>query len=164
MIPDMLQKLFPLFIFLRYFGKKSVHFRSDLWAIRWSVTPLKWVYAASRRSIFFIGVGLGSKSALLLEILASENGLFSNEKPTFPDSLLHLPNQNITNNSIFQGLSNGISEFARNQVYREKLVEVGFDYVLTWSSFDAHSSKTVFLGNLVWPDLKSLRMDLYSDI
>jgi hypothetical protein len=79
--------------------------------------PLKWVYTASRRSIFSIGGGLGSKSALLLEILASENCLFSNENPPFLDSPFGLSDKNITINNIniiFQGLSNDVSEFARN--------------------------------------------------
>jgi hypothetical protein len=58
-----------------------VLFRGDLWAMRWFITPLKWVYRASRRSIFSIGGSLGSKLALLLEILASENSLFLNENP-----------------------------------------------------------------------------------
>ncbi len=147
-----------------YFGKKLVHFRGDLWAMRWSVTPLKWVYTASRRSIFSIGVGLGSKSALLLEILASESCLFPNEKPSFLDSPWELSNQNITNNSIFQELFNGVSEFIRNLVNREKLEEVAFDYDLTWSSFDVQSSDTAPPGNLIWPVLKSPRMDLSSGI
>jgi hypothetical protein len=82
MMPNMLRKKDSLLVYLRFLGRaKMVHFRGDLWAMRWSVTPLKWVYAASRRFIVSIGVGLGSKSALLLEILASENSLFSNEKP-----------------------------------------------------------------------------------
>jgi hypothetical protein len=58
--------------------------------------------------------GLGSKLAVLLEILATENCLFSNEKPTFLDSSLGMSDKNITNNSIFQGLSNGVSELIRN--------------------------------------------------
>jgi hypothetical protein len=114
MIPNMFQENFPLFIFLRYFGKKWTHFRGDLWAMRWSVTPLKWVYVESRRSIFSIGESLESKSALLLEILASENCLFSNENPPFLDSPFGLPDKNITKNIIFQGLSNGVSKFDRN--------------------------------------------------
>jgi hypothetical protein len=142
---------------------KLVDFKGDLWAMRWSVTLLKWVYAASRRSIFSIG-GLGSKSALLLEILASENSLFSNEKPPFLDNPFGLSDKNIINNTIFQGLSNGVYEFIRNLVYSEELEEVAFNYDLTWSSFDAHSSDTAPRGNLIWPVSKSPRMDLSGDI
>jgi hypothetical protein len=81
-MPNMVRKKKSTPRIMRFLGRaKMVHFRGDLWAMRWSVTPLKWVYAASRRFIVSIGVGLGSKSVLLLEILASENSLFSNEKP-----------------------------------------------------------------------------------
>jgi hypothetical protein len=122
--------------------------------------PLKWVYAESGRSIFAIGESLKSKSALLLEILAAENCLFPNEKPPFLDSPFGLSDKNITRNIIFQDLSNGISEFIRNLVYREKLEGVAFDYDLTWSSFDVHSSDTAPPGNLIWLVLNSPRMDL----
>jgi hypothetical protein len=96
--------------------------------------------------------------------LATENCLFFNEKPIFLEGLLGLSDKNITNNSIFQGLSNSVSEFIRNLVFREKLEEVAFDYGLTWSSFDAHSSDTAPLGKLIWPVLKSPRMDLSAGI
>jgi hypothetical protein len=125
---------------------------------------LKWVYAESGRFIFSIGESLKSKSALLLEILASENCLFPNEKPPFLDSPFGLSDKNITNNSIFQDLSNGVSEFIRNLVYREELEEEAFDYDLTWSSFDVHSSDTAPPENLIWPVLNSPRMDLSSGI
>jgi hypothetical protein len=75
---------------------------------------------------------------------------------------LGLSDINFNNNNIFQGLSNGVSEFIRNLVYREKLEEVAFNYDLTRSSFDAHSSDTAPPGNLIWTVLKSPRMYLSS--
>ncbi len=55
-------------------------------------------------------------------------------------------------------------KFIRNLVYLEKLEEVAFDYGLTWFSFDAHSSDTAPPGKLIWPVLKSSRMDLSAGI
>jgi hypothetical protein len=55
-------------------------------------------------------------------------------------------------------------KFFRKNCFCEKMEKFTFDYDLIWSSFDAHISDTAPPGNLVWPDSKSPRMDLSTDI
>ncbi len=79
---------------------------------------LKWVYRASRRFIFYVGGGLGSKLALLLETLATENRLFFLTKNQF--FWRGLSDKNITNNCIFQGHFNSVSESGMGKKGRVK--------------------------------------------
>ncbi len=157
MIPNMSQEFFPFFAYLRYFGAKLVHFRGDLWAMRWSVTPLKWVYRASR--IFSIGGGLGSKPALLLETFGHWKLSFFKRKTDFSEPGT-CPIKISPIIAFFKAIPMVYLKFIRNLVYREKLEEVAFHYGLTWFSFDAHSSDTAPPGKLIWPVSKSPRMDL----